>query len=109
MYGGNEMQDMLSKIVDMDEKVRLQNQQAEQRKADSLKMINQKKDDIYNDYISRARERIKKNAKAEKESADKKWQQLEAKQKQSLAMLEESFKKNGDMWVNAIVDNVLNS
>lgn len=109
MYGGNEMQDMLSKIVDMDEKVRIQNKQAEQRKADSLKMINQKKDDIYNDYISRARERIKKNAKAEKESADKKWQQLEAKQKQSLAMLDESFKKNGDMWVNAIVENVLNS
>ena len=52
---------------------------------------------------------IIQNAKAEKESADKKWQQLEAKQKESLAMLEESFKKNGDKWVNAIVDNVLNS
>lgn len=109
MYGGNEMQDMLSKIVDMDEKVRIQNKQAEQRKADSLKMINKKKDDIYNDYISRARERIKKNAKAEKEAADKKWQKLEAKQKESLAMLDESFKKNGDTWINAIVDNVINS
>lgn len=109
MYGGNEMQDMLSKIVDMDEKVRLQNKQAEQRKADSLKMISQKKDDIYNDYINRARERIKKNQKAEQEAADKKWQNIEAKQKDSLAMLDESFKKNGDKWVNAIVDNVINS
>lgn len=109
MYGGNEMQDMLSKIVNMDEKVRIQNKQAEQRKADSLRMINKKKDDIYNDYISRARERIKKNAKAEKEAADKKWQKLEAKQKESLAMLDESFKKNGDTWVNDIVENVINS
>lgn len=109
MYGGNEMQDMLSKIVDMDEKVRIQNKQAEKQKADSLKMINQKKDDIYNDYINRARERIKKNQKAEQEAADKKWQNIEAKQKDSLAMLDESFKKNGDKWVNAIVDNVINS
>jgi hypothetical protein len=109
MCGGNEMQDMLSKIVDMDEKVRLQNLQAEQRRADSLKMINQKKDDIYNDYINRARERIKKNQTAEQAAANRKWQELEAKQKQFLIKLDESFSKNGDNWVNAIVDNVINS
>lgn len=103
------MQDLLSKIVDMDEKVRIQNKQAEQQKADSLKKINQKKDDIYNNYISRARERIKKNQKAEQEAADKKWQTLEAEQKKALAMLDESFKKNGDKWVDNIVDNVINS
>lgn len=103
------MQDMLSKIVDMDEKVRLQNKQAEQRRADSLKMINKKKDDIYNDYINRARERIKKNDIAEKAAADKKWQQLEAKQKQFLLKLDESFNKNGEAWINTIVNNVINS
>lgn len=103
------MQDMLSKIVDMDEKVRIQNKQAEQSKAESLELINKKKDDIYNDYINRARERIKKNQKAEQESADKKWQVIEAKQKSSLVMLDDSFKKNGEEWVNAIVNNVINS
>ncbi len=109
MCGGNEMQDMLSKIVDMDEKVRLQNLQAEQRRADSLKMINQKKDDIYNDYINRARERIKKNDIAEKAAADRKWQELETKQKQFLVKLDESFEKNGENWINTIVNNVINS
>ena len=38
------MQDMLSKIVNMDEKVRIENKQAEQRKADSYKKIAKKKE-----------------------------------------------------------------
>ncbi len=109
MYGGNEMQDMLSKIVNMDEKVRIQNKQAEQRKADSFKKISKKRDNIYNDYISRARERIKKNEIIERARAEKNWQELEAKQKKFLVMLDESYAENGQQWIDAIVDNVINS
>lgn len=103
------MQDMLSKIVNMDEKVRIENKQAEQRKADSYKKIAKKKDDIYNDYISRARVRIKKNEVVERAAAEKKWQELEAKQKKCLERLEKAYAQKGSQWIDAIVDNVINS
>ena len=70
------MEDMLSMIVEMDEKVRIETKQAEQRKADSFKKITKQREDIYNDYINRARERIKKNEKTERAAAEKKWQQI---------------------------------
>ncbi len=101
------MEDMLSMIVNMDEKVRVETKQAEQRKADSFKKITKKRDDIYNDYINRARERIKKNEAIERAVADKKWQKIQADQQKSLKMLNEEYKKNGQQWVNAIVDNVI--
>jgi len=103
------MQDMLSKIVNMDEKVRIENKQAEQRKADSYKKIAKKKDDIYNDYISRARVRIKKNEAVERAAAEKQWQELEVKQKSCLEAMDKSYAENGRQWVDAIVDNVINS
>lgn len=109
MCGGNEMDDMLSKIVNMDEKVRMENKQAEQTKADSFKVIAKKKDAIYNDYISRARERIKKNEIAEREAAEKKWQALELKQKVFLDGLDELYAENGEKWVETIVQNVINA
>ena len=103
------MDDMLSKIVNMDEKVRMENKQAEQTKADSFKVIAKKKDAIYNDYISRARERIKKNEIAEREAAEKKWQALEVKQKVFLDGLDELYAENGEKWVETIVQNVINA
>ena len=103
------MDDMLSKIVNMDEKVRMENKQAEQTKADSFKVIAKKKDAIYNDYISRARERIKKNEIAEREAAEKKWLALEVKQKVFLDGLDELYAENGEKWVETIVQNVINA
>ena len=109
MCGGNEMDDMLSKIVNMDEKVRMENKQAEQTKADSFKVIAKKKDAIYNDYISRARKRIKKNELAERDAAEKKWQELEVKQKVFLDDLDKLYADNGEKWVETIVQNVINA
>lgn len=103
------MEDMLSKIVNMDEKVRVETKQAEQRKADSFKKIAQKRDAIYNDYISRARERIKKNAKAEQDAADEKLKQMELEKEACLERLDKLYKENGKQWIESIVENVINS
>ena len=102
------MEDMLSMIVNMDEKVRNETKQAEQRKADSFKKITEKRDDIYNSYINRARERIKKNQATDQAAADKKWQQIKENQEKSLKMINDEYKKNGQQWVDAIVNNVIN-
>ena len=101
------MEDMLSMIVEMDEKVRIETKQAEQRKADSFKKITKQREDIYNDYINRARERIKKNEKTERAAAEKKWQQINAQQQESLKMLNDQYQKNGQRWVDLIVANVI--
>lgn len=103
------MEDMLSKIVDMDEKVRVETKQAEQRKNDSFKKIGEKRETIYNDYISRARERIKKNAEVENAKADEQLKKIDAENKAKLEKLDKLYAKNEKKWIESIVNNVINS
>ncbi|MBQ7521311.1 MAG: hypothetical protein IJU14_00335 [Clostridia bacterium] len=101
------MEDMLSRIVDMDEKVRLETQKAEQNKADTFKKISEKKDAIYNNYITQARERIDSDYKAELQKAEKKSKVIQDKQKECLEKMEMMYKQHCDKWVDEIVERVI--
>jgi len=103
------MEDMLSRIVDMDERVRVETQKAEQRKADTFKNIAAQKEAIYNDYISRARLRIEKNYAAEQEAAAKKLEVIQKEQKKCLSDMESQYRKYGDKWVSELVKRVISS
>ncbi len=103
------MEDMLSKIVDMDEKVRLETQKAEQNKADTFKSISEKKDAIYNDYITRARERIESDYKTELKRSEEKLRTVQNKQKECLTLMEEMYRQHCDKWVDEIVERVIHS
>ena len=101
------MQDMLKKIIEMDEQARLVKEKAIQEKAATESEIINTKQKIYNDYIDRAKERVRKNLEIDKENAEKSWQATKAKHEQALVLLENQDKENHDKWVDEIVARVI--
>ena len=63
------MKDMVKEIVDMDRKAREIMDEAQQEKLDSEKEISQMREKIREDYLAKARERIKLNEPQEREAA----------------------------------------
>lgn len=103
------MQDMLTKIVEMDEKARSLTAEAEKSKAESEKDIARIREDIYNDYIERARKRIEKNEAAQRQATEENWKKTEAHQQETIDKLEKLYTEKCDSWVNEIVNRVINS
>ncbi len=101
------MEDMLSKIIEMDQKASSLTEDAQKEKAQLEKDIIKTKETIYNDYIERARKRIDINEKTDIENANKKTAEIKANQSEIIKKLEDSYSKNGDIWVNEIVKRVL--
>lgn len=101
------MQDMIAKIVEMDEKAREMTAEAQREKAMSEQDIAQAKEKIYNDFIERARRRIKINEETERKAAEENWKKVEAQHKQTLARLEKERTENSDKWADEIVRRVL--
>lgn len=101
------MQDMIAKIVEMDEKARELTAQAQREKAMSEQDITKAKEKIYNDFIERARRRIKLNEETERKSAEENWKQVEAKHQETLLQLEQARVENSGKWADEIVRRVL--
>lgn len=101
------MEDMISKIIDMDKKARDMTNEAVQSKINYEKEIIRTKEKIKNDYLERANERIKINTQAAQKSADEKLAAIEKKNEALTAELDRSYSQNKEKWVNEIVDRVI--
>lgn len=101
------MKDMLKRIIEMDEQARLVKEKAIEEKAATEIEIKETKQNIYNDYIERAKERVKKNLDVDRQNAQKNWEETEKKHKCVLRELEQMDKDNHDRWVSEIVNNVI--
>lgn len=101
------MQDMIAKIVEMDEKARELTAEAQREKAMSEQDIAKAKEKIYNDFIERARRRIKLNEETERKAAEETWKQSEAKHQETLRQLEQERVENSGKWADEIVKRVL--
>lgn len=101
------MQDMLKKIIEMDEQARVVKEKAQQEKAATEKEIIETKEKIYNDYINRANDRVKKNLEVDRANAQKQWEITQAKHEQALEQLDREYDNNCDLWVDEIVNRVI--
>lgn len=101
------MQDMISKIVEMDEKAQELTAEAQKKKADSQQEISKAKEDIYNDFITRARKHIADIQTVEAKAAEERFEESKIKQDELLKKLNQKYAENGDGWVDTIVKNVL--
>lgn len=101
------MQDMLKKIIEMDEQARLVKEEAEKEKAATELEIIATKQKIHDDYINRAKERVEKNLAADKADAEKSWEITKAQHKAALTELEIADKENHDKWVQEIFTRVI--
>lgn len=102
------MQDMIKEIVDMDEKTRKLDAQTQQEKAKIKEDIAVQRQKVYDDYIEKARVRIKKNDLMAQEKAEKQLNESKAEHEKLLTKLRADFEQNCGAWVKQIVENVLN-
>ena len=101
------MQDLIKQIVEMDKKAREITDAAQLEKVSSEKEIVEKREQIRNDYLERARKRIALNEPVEREAAEKEWKEKEKKYDELSNHLDELYRIKGDEWVKAIVSKVL--
>ena len=101
------MQTLLNKIIEMDEKAREMTLEAEKAKERSEQEIEKLKNDIYNDYITRAKERVEKNIAVDREQAQAHRDAFRKKVDAVKAELTATYKNNADKWVDEIVQNVI--
>lgn len=101
------MQDMLKRIIEMDEQARLVKEKAQQEKAATEKEIIETKEKIYNDFIDRAKERVRMNLEVDRASAQKEWEITKAKHHSAMVQLNSQFEQNCDKWVDEIVNRVI--
>ncbi len=103
------MEDMLSKIVEMDEKARALTEEADREKAMSEQDIAKAKEAVYNQYIEKARKRIAQNEITERRAAADRLNTAMQKLRESRERLEKNYSDNCDKWVDEIVSQVINS
>ena len=103
------MEDMLAKIVEMDEKACELTEEANKEKVSSEADIAKAKEDVYNNYIEKARKRIAKNEITERNAADEELKKSQRQQKEALEKLEKTYSENCGKWVDSIVSAVINS
>ena len=101
------MQDMLKKIIEMDEQARLVKEKAQQEKAATENEIIETKKKIYNDYIERAKDRVKKNLEVDKANAKEDFEKTKAQHEMAMRSLNAMYEENGDKWVDEIVNRVI--
>ena len=101
------MQDMIKKIVDMDEKAQEITEEAKRSKALSAQEIAETKERIRENYLARARKRIELNRIQEKNQARQILADAEKKYEVQLIKMQELYRQQGGNWVDAIVCRVI--
>ena len=101
------MEDMIAKIVDMDKKARSLTNEVKQSKIDYERQVIQTKETIKNNFLEKAKERIKINEQAIQKKADEEIARIEEKNAAIIKSLDDTYSANKDKWVNELVLRVV--
>lgn len=103
------MDDIISKILQMDETARKMDDEAQAEKIASREEVKQKRQEVYEEYLSSAREHIESFKEAAKKSSDEKWLKTEKYYNNVSNSLDKEYKENKEKWIADIVNGVLNN
>ena len=92
------MEDMISRIVDMDKKARSLTDEVKQSKIDYEKQVIRTKENIKNNFLEKAKERIK---------IDEELALIEQKNSAIIKSLDDTYSANKDRWINEIFERVI--
>lgn len=101
------MQDMIKKIVEMDEKARNLTEEVQKSKLDYESNIALAKENIIKDYLKRAQERITINQEYERKAAQESLEKAKESHKKISQELDEQYEQNCDKWVEEIFNRVV--
>ncbi len=101
------MDDLIVKILQMDETARKMDEEAQAEKIASREEVKKKHREVYEEYLESARAHVEQYKKAAEEASEKEWS-VTKKHYDSLSQkLEKNFNKNKEKWVDEIVTSVL--
>ncbi|CAB1251199.1 Eukaryotic translation initiation factor 3 110 kDa subunit [Ruminococcaceae bacterium BL-6] len=101
------MQDMLKKIVEMDQQARKITDAAQLEKIDSEKEVSKKREEIREQYLARARHRIEINRPLEQKAAEEDWEKAKKRNEALAKEMDELYVQKGGEWIDAIVAKVI--
>lgn len=101
------MQDMIKKLVEIDEQARLYSEETERERDRLEHEIELDAKAIEEKYMADAKDEVEKETEALKQKNAESFEKKDNIRKASLKKLEEKFRSEKDNWVNRIVDNVL--
>lgn len=97
------MQDIISKIIEMDEAARKLIAKAEQEKIDCETEIANSEEKIKKSYVARAKKKISAFEADERAAAQKTWKKISDKNKGISNDLDRIYEENFDKWVDTLV------
>lgn len=103
------MENMIRRIVEMDQKAQQITEAAQREKLDSEQEIAEKAAQLRADYLARARRRIQLNSETERAAAEKEWEARSADYAAQRERLEAIYRDRREEWVDAIVRRVLDA
>ena len=101
------MQELLAKIVEMDAKARRISEQAEQDKLSSEAEIEELRLKIYDDYITRAKDRVEKNISIDRHNAEEAFAEREAEAQRLKDAMLAHYAESKERWVDEIYHHVV--
>lgn len=100
---GGFMENMIKKIVDADNEAKAMEKDTLEEKEELSKTIEAETKKIYDDFMAKAEEVVKRNDIQEAKKAEQQWEEIQSKHNSVHIKLDSDFKLNCDKWVDEIV------
>jgi len=97
------MQNMIKKLIEMDKEARRLTDEARQRKAGSAQAAAQKREEVFEGYLSMASNRVETIRKVEMESAAEQIKAIDQQAEAAAAAMRSRFEANREQWIDRIV------
>ncbi len=101
------MEDMVKKIVEIDEHARKLNADTEKEILDSVNKIQKLKEELFYEYSHKAKEKLEIARQEEQEAAVNAMKEVDRKYRDDMRNMEMNYRNNGDNWVEAIFNRVI--
>lgn len=101
------MQDVIKKLVDIDEQAKVFSEETNKEKEKLEISIQEETEKIYDKYMTDAKAEVETEKKKIDSEGAAKFEKDEARRKEQVQDLKRKFEENSDKWVEQIVESVI--
>lgn len=101
------MEDMIKRILELDHMEQELTEKAEKVRQEAEQTVGEMKNELKEDYLTRARKRAEENSRKEQDEADREWAGIQEKTQASMNRLEKAYEENSARWVGDITERVV--
>ena len=101
------MDDLISKILQMDETARKMEEEAQAEKIASREEVKKKRQEVYDEYLESAKVHVEQYKKTAVKASEEEWEITKKHYDSVSQKMEKTFKSNKERWVDNIVSAVL--